>query len=100
MNPTTSPPPSYPGGLKRPSHARPAPPDPEAQSLALAMREVVSAAVEILVTIYNVGGDPAGEREDAIMFENQGLSQEQINRIIQSDQILFELRSRGVTRRK
>ncbi|PVH78191.1 hypothetical protein DL98DRAFT_590520 [Cadophora sp. DSE1049] len=104
MNPTTPPPPppptSPPGAApKKPPRARSAPPDPEAVALAAATRVAVRAAVAAAVAIHNAGGDPVGEREDAIMAENQGRSQGEINHLISIDRVLVLLRMRGITRR-
>ncbi|KAH7409132.1 hypothetical protein BKA64DRAFT_704919 [Cadophora sp. MPI-SDFR-AT-0126] len=103
MNPTTPlpppPPTSPPGAPKTPPRARLAPPDPEALALEAATRIAVGAAVVAAVAIHNAGGDPVGEREEAIMAENQGKSQVDIDRLISTDRGLEMLRLRGIMRR-
>lgn len=103
MNPRTTPshppPTSPPGAPKQPPRARPAPPDPEALALAIARRAATDAAIEAAVAIYNSGGDPVGEREDEIMVENMGKSEEKIGELVERDEILIGLRMRGFVRR-
>lgn len=103
MNPTTPPPPrpptSPPGASKQPPRALLAPPGPEALALAVARRAATDAAIEAAVAIYNAGGDPVGEREDEIMVENMGRSEEDIRELIETDEILMGLRMRGLVRR-
>ena len=95
MNPTTPPP----GASKQPPRALLAPPGPEALALAVARRAATDAAIEAAVAIYNAGGDPVGEREDEIMVENMGRSEEDIRELIETDEILMGLRMRGLVRR-
>jgi len=40
-----------------------------------------------------------GEREDEIMVENMGRSEEDIRELIETDEILMGLRMRGLVRR-